>query len=51
VIEALPPTHRPDLEHALADLAGRITHHCGGEAGFSALDAGATELELGSATD
>jgi lysyl-tRNA synthetase class 2 len=51
VIEALPPTRRPGLEQALADLAARITRHCGGEAGISVLDAGATELDLGSAAD
>jgi DNA/RNA-binding domain of Phe-tRNA-synthetase-like protein len=51
VIEALPPTRRPGLEQALADLAARITRHCGGEAGLSVLDAGATEMELGSAAD
>ena len=46
VLEALPPTRRPELEKALADLAGRITRHCGGEAGISVLDAGVSELEL-----
>jgi lysyl-tRNA synthetase class 2 len=46
VIEALPPTRRPELEQALADLAARITCHCGGEAHVSVLDAGVTELEM-----
>jgi lysyl-tRNA synthetase class 2 len=46
VIEALPPTRRPELEQALADLASRVTRHCGGEAHVSVLDAGASELVL-----
>ena len=49
VIEALPPTRRPDLEQALADLASRVTRFCGGEAAAAVLDAGTPEMDLGSA--
>jgi DNA/RNA-binding domain of Phe-tRNA-synthetase-like protein len=48
VIEALPPTHRPGLEQALADLAGRVTRCCGGEADVAILAAGAPEVDLAS---
>ena len=49
MIEALPPTRRPDLEQALADLASRVTRFCGGEAAAAVLDAGTPEMDLGSA--
>jgi DNA/RNA-binding domain of Phe-tRNA-synthetase-like protein len=47
VLEALPPTGRADLEQALADLAGRITRCCGGEAHTAVLDVATAELDLG----
>ncbi|MBV8202297.1 MAG: hypothetical protein JOZ15_16880 [Acidobacteria bacterium] len=49
VVEALSPASRGELEDALADLAGRVTRFCGGEAGTAILDAACRELELGSA--
>lgn len=45
VIEALPPTPRPHLEQALADLAARVRDHCGGETVVAVLDARSTEQE------
>lgn len=47
VIEALPPITRPDLERALADLAGRVVRFCGGAAVAAVLDAAAPDLDLG----
>lgn len=49
VVEALPPASRGELEQALADLAGRVTRFCGGEAVTAILDAAAREVDLGSA--
>jgi DNA/RNA-binding domain of Phe-tRNA-synthetase-like protein len=47
VMEALPPTGRPDLEQALAELAARVVRFCGGEATPAVLDAARPELDLG----
>jgi DNA/RNA-binding domain of Phe-tRNA-synthetase-like protein len=49
VVEALPPASRGELEHALADLAERVTRFCGGEAGTAILDAAIREADLGDA--
>jgi hypothetical protein len=46
VVEALPPITRGELEQALADLAGRVTRFCGGEAGAEILDGARPEIEL-----
>ncbi len=46
VVEALPPSGRVQLEAALADLAGRVSRHCGGAVRTAVLDAARPAMTL-----